>query len=51
MAQNINYKTVSNYIMEKNLKLEDFMEGEMFDEMVDSLNLHEQEEELRVLDK
>ena len=27
MAQNINYKTVSNYIMEKNLKLEDFMEG------------------------
>ena len=32
-------------------KLEDFMEGEMFDEMVDSLNLHEQEEELRVLDK
>lgn len=27
MAQNINYKTVSNNTMEKNLKLEDFMEG------------------------
>ena len=32
-------------------KLEDFMEGEMFDEIVDTLNLHQQEEELKVLGK
>ena len=32
-------------------KLQDFMEGEMFDEMVDSLNLHAQEEELEALEK
>ena len=32
-------------------KLEDFMEGEMFDEMVDSLNLYAQEEELGALEK
>ena len=30
-------------------KLEEFMEGEIFDEMVDSLNLHAQEEELKNL--
>ena len=32
-------------------KLEEFMEGEIFDEMVDSLNLHAQEEELKNLEK
>ena len=32
-------------------KLEDFLEGEVFDEMVDSLNLHAQDEELRNLEK
>ncbi len=32
-------------------KLEEFMEGEVFDEMVDSLNLHAQEEELKNLEK
>ena len=32
-------------------KLEEFMEGEVFDEMVDSLNLHAQEEELKNLGK
>ncbi len=32
-------------------KLEEFMEGEIFDEIVDSLNLHAQEEELRGLEK
>ena len=32
-------------------KLEDFLEGEIFDEMVESLNLHAQDEELRNLEK
>ena len=32
-------------------KLEDFLEGEVFDEMIDSLNLHAQDEELRNLEK
>ena len=32
-------------------KLEEFMEGEIFDEIVDSLNLHAQEEELKNLVK
>ena len=32
-------------------KLEEFMEGEIFDEIVDSLNLHAQEEELKNLEK
>ena len=32
-------------------KLDDFMEGEIFDEMIDSLNLHAQDEELRNLEK
>ena len=32
-------------------KLEEFMEGEIFDEMIDSLNLHAQEEELKNLEK
>ena len=32
-------------------KLEEFMEGEIFDEMVDNLNLHAQEEELKNLEK
>ena len=32
-------------------KLDEFMEGEIFDELADSLNLHAQEEELRSLDK
>ena len=32
-------------------KLEEFMEGEVFDEMVDSLNLHAQEKELKNLEK
>ncbi len=32
-------------------KLVEFMEGEVFDEIVDSLNLHAQEEELRSLEK
>ena len=32
-------------------KLEEFMEGEIFDEIVDSLNLHAQEEELKGLEK
>ena len=32
-------------------KLEDFLEGEDFDEMIDSLNLHAQDEELRNLEK
>ena len=32
-------------------KLEEFMEGEVFDEMVDNLNLHAQEEELKNLEK
>ncbi len=32
-------------------KLEEFMEGEIFDEMADSLNLHAQEEELKNLEK
>ena len=31
-------------------KLEEFMEGEIFDEMIDSLNLHAQEEELKNLE-
>ena len=31
-------------------KLDEFMEGEIFDEIVDNLNLHAQEEELRGLD-
>ena len=32
-------------------KLEEFMEGEIFDEMIDNLNLHAQEEELKNLEK
>ena len=32
-------------------KLEDFLEGEIFDEMVENLNLHAQDEELRNLEK
>ena len=32
-------------------KLEDFMEGEIFDEIVESLSLHAQEEELKNLEK
>ena len=32
-------------------KLPEFMDGEIFDEMVDSLNLHAQEEELKNLEK
>tara|TARA_B100000886_G_scaffold225527_1_gene157072 strand:- start:299 stop:1375 length:1077 start_codon:yes stop_codon:yes gene_type:complete len=32
-------------------KLEEFMEGEIFDEIVDSLSLHAQEEELKNLEK
>jgi len=32
-------------------KLEDFMEGEIFDDMVDSLNLHAQDEKLKNLEK
>ena len=32
-------------------KLEDFLEGEIFDEMVERLNLHAQDEELRNLEK
>ena len=32
-------------------KLEEFMQGEIFDEMVDNLNLHAQEEELKNLEK
>ena len=32
-------------------RLEEFMEGEIFDEMADSLNLHAQEEELKNLEK
>ena len=32
-------------------KLEEFMEGEIFDEIADNLNLHAQEEELNSLDK
>ena len=32
-------------------KLEEFMEGEIFDEIVDNLNLHAQEEELKSLEK
>tara|TARA_A100001388_G_scaffold273404_1_gene255251 strand:+ start:1594 stop:2670 length:1077 start_codon:yes stop_codon:yes gene_type:complete len=32
-------------------KLKEFMEGEIFDEIADSLNLHAQEEELKSLDK
>ena len=32
-------------------KLEEFMEGEVFDEIVESLNLHAQEEELKSLEK
>ena len=32
-------------------KLEEFMEGEIFDEMVDSLNLRAQEDELKNLEK
>ena len=32
-------------------KLEEFMEGEIFDEMVDSLNLYAQEEQLKNLEK
>ena len=32
-------------------KLEEFMEGEIFDEIVESLNLHAQEEELKNLEK
>ena len=32
-------------------KLEEFMEGEIFDEIIDSLNLHAQEEELKNLEK
>ena len=31
-------------------KLDEFMEGEIFDEIVDNLNLHAQEEELKSLD-
>ena len=31
-------------------KLEEFMEGEIFDEIIDSLNLHAQEEELKTLE-
>ena len=32
-------------------KLEEFMEGEIFDEIIDSLNLRAQEEELKSLEK
>ena len=32
-------------------KLVEFMEGEVFDEIVESLNLHAQEEELKSLEK
>ena len=32
-------------------KLEEFMEGEIFDEIVENLSLHAQEEELKNLDK
>jgi len=32
-------------------KLDDFLEGEIFDEMIDSLNLHAQDEELKSLEK
>ena len=32
-------------------KLEEFMEGEIFDEIIDNLNLHAQEEELKNLEK
>ena len=32
-------------------KLEEFMEGEIFDEIIDSLNLRAQEEELKILEK